>query len=148
MNFLFKVKHKNKEELQKNRKEAQNKMSFFKEDEIEEVLKCLHCNLKLNDPRVLTCGHTFCNDCLQSESNQKSVKCFECGKFTMKSVDCEGFLENFTVAKMLQKSSFEVYRGEAASILKENIASIRQPIKKVSLSINVANETLTKNVRP
>merc|ERR1712127_383063 len=99
-----------KEELQKNRKEAQNKMSFFKGDEIEGTLKCLHCNMKLQDPRMLTCGHTFCNDCLQSkivnnENQQNGVKCFKCSKFTEKPADDVGFSKNFTVAEMLAKSS-------------------------------------------
>lgn len=62
-----------------------------------ELLRCPVCQQRLTEPKVLPCGHTACDACLDSlvtvECEQRTVKCPEC------SVDSKvpenGFPRNF-----------------------------------------------------
>jgi len=88
---------------------------FYEENEINELIICPYCKNKYKDPRLLPCGTSLCFDCIQliTRIDAGNVKCV-CNQFHMIPVD--GFFINTTLAKLVEKKPFEVYRG---SLVKE-----------------------------
>ena len=68
--FIFRNSHKS----------HKRSIMFYEEQQIDEMLKCGHCKLKFDDPRMLPCGQTICNSCLETilASVKKENNCFKC----------------------------------------------------------------------
>lgn len=47
---------------------------FYSTGQVKELLICSVCENAFTDPRVLPCGETFCNKCIES-SQDKVFKC-------------------------------------------------------------------------
>lgn len=105
---------------------------FFKEDEINDELKCPKCSNKYTDPRILPCGETYCNACIHdlAESVDKSslINCQTCGSSHQVPDAENGFPSNLVVARLLKKNSSEVYRSQNVEKLKEFLKKIQSEI--------------------
>ena len=104
---------------------------FFKEEEITEDLICPKCSNKFQDPRVLPCGQTFCQMCIQEMlvDNKDQFKCPSC-KSNHQAPDKDGFPPNIIVVRLLKKSSNEVFRGTSVENLKEHLNKLRSNVDK------------------
>ena len=98
---------------------------FFKEDEINEDLFCSKCSQKFVDPRILPCGQTYCNLCVLE--GDEYLKCPNCGSNHQIPKDT-GFPPNLVVARLVQKSPSDVYRGKDAVKLQESLNRLHSDI--------------------
>ena len=53
---------------------------FFEQDQILTVLNCSKCINRIDEPRLLPCGNTVCNDCITTltVSRNPNSNMFEC----------------------------------------------------------------------
>jgi hypothetical protein len=93
---------------------------FYEAFEIDSLLICKICNKKLDDPRILPCGKSFCNKCVESifDSKTNKVNCSNCGDVHDKP-STSGFPQNLEVAKIVRLKSNEVFRGKLVKDFKE-----------------------------
>ena len=87
-------------------------------DQISEQLVCAVCLERFAAPRVLSCMHTFCTDCLHRIANNdcsKSITCPTCRVETpIPEMGVKGIKVNFFVNQML-----ELVKIKATEIQKE-----------------------------
>ena len=98
---------------------------FYQESQIEELLKCPHCQNRYDEPRILPCGQAVCNQCIhvilnQMQQNEASFKCLLCDEFHAKST----FPVNRSLMAIIKKQPSEVYRGKKVEVLKQNLKDI------------------------
>ena len=111
---------------------------FYEENQIDDILKCGHCQKRFDEPRILPCGDSVCNSCIQiilnsiNKSND-TYQCLICKKSHVKSV----FQVNKPLQKILDKSPSEVYRGETVEELKVNLNDINS--RKLKLENGLKN---------
>lgn len=110
---------------------------FYKEEEIAEDLICPRCSKKFQDPRVLPCGQTYCQPCIQDilVNDENLLKCPSC-KSSHPVPDKADFPPNLIVVRLLKKSSNEVYRGTSVENLKEYLNKLRSNIDKFEANKN------------
>ena len=67
---------------------------FYQADNIDSILICEVCDIKLVDPRLLPCGKSVCHRCVDilADSDKKRIKCQNCGK--THEIPDEGFPKN------------------------------------------------------
>ncbi len=71
---------------------------FYSDNEIHRLKICPKCSLESDDPRILPCGETVCNSCLNT--NMKSFECQFCS-----SEHCtneNGFPKNKLIDQLLR----------------------------------------------
>lgn len=104
---------------------------FFPEDDINEELLCQKCECKFNDPRILPCGQSFCQLCIEelmaNESNDR-LKCPHCSS-EHQPADRAGFPSNIVLVKLLKKRSVEVSRGETVKQFQNDLKRIEAKIE-------------------
>lgn len=105
---------------------------FYQENEINELLICKLCNSKLIDPRVLNCGHTVCNKCIELIYNQqkKGIECLFCLRFH--EMPKNGFPVNELISKLSDKKPKQIYRGEACECLKHRLDALHEKSEKLN----------------
>lgn len=105
---------------------------FYPEDCIKSLLKCPECNKTFNDPRLLPCGESFCNECIVTivKQDQTGLECKYCNMFHL--VPSNGFPVNQRLYLMTKETAFEVFRGEAIENLKEKINEIKVKIENLT----------------
>lgn len=79
-------------------------------EDFEELLTCMICFDSYTNPKMLTCGHTFCEDCLAGYNNsyiqQKKhvpgqLPCPTCREFTpLPKVGISGLKNDFKIEKI------------------------------------------------
>ena len=109
---------------------------FYEEAKINNVLNCVKCSQKLDEPRILVCGESICAYCHISieVNNSNKFKCFLCKKDH--SMPEEGLPINKKLLEILSLESKEVYRGEKVKKLKEHLTDFQADIAKFSFGIN------------
>lgn len=105
---------------------------FFKEEEINDELVCPKCRHKFDDPRILPCGATLCKLCIEdeltrSEKTPAEFKCPSCSSAHQSAV----FPANLVAARLVKKSSNEVYRGKSVEKLKECLNKIETDVREL-----------------
>jgi hypothetical protein len=69
---------------------------------MEDIFECTICTEKFNDPRVISCGHTFCKGCLLK---LKQLRCPLC-RTSFKTVD--SLPSNFVVSKWIDQTKNQI----------------------------------------
>ena len=59
-------------------------------------------------PRLLSCGHTFCSNCLEKLLKNKSITCPDCRKTTSVPTGVTGLTKNYEILKMVCTTTQEV----------------------------------------
>ncbi|CAF0757240.1 unnamed protein product [Brachionus calyciflorus] len=84
---------------------------FYELDKLESQLKCPKCLLKYVSPRILPCGKSLCQNCIDQLCNYNLlnfIKCPICCK--SHAVPDEGFIINEFIVKTLDIKPEKVYR--------------------------------------
>lgn len=98
---------------------------YFKEEDIIEELICPNCQLKFINPRILPCGKTCCQACIQEFMEDDGITGFKCSFCeTYHCAPTGSFLCNQVVANLIKKSPFKVSRGENCNKLNESLQKI------------------------
>lgn len=111
---------------------------FYEENKIADVLKCTHCRQKLDEPKILPCGKTICNSCIQTtlesfNQTEESFMCLicNCKHFYNKG----GFPVNEALKAILDQAPVEVSRGDLIETLKEDLAKIERKTSELENSL-------------
>jgi len=94
---------------------------FFKQSDIQDILKCPACKSAFDDPRILPCGDSICFDCLifiKDRNNNENFLCPECGE---RFKDSNNLPVNKILKKQLNLEAKEIYRNEFVEELKTNL---------------------------
>ena len=100
---------------------------FYEETVVAEHLKCKRCYIKFDDPRILPCGKTVCQSCIQEilESENKNDNSFTCSMCQKSHIIPEdGFPINELIEALLKNQPVEVYRSAMVESLKLNLTAI------------------------
>ncbi len=101
---------------------------FFKQIDIQEILKCPVCKTVFDDPRMLPCGDSICFGCLiliKDRNNNEQFHCPECGDlFVIK--ESNNLPVNKILKKQLNIEAKEVYRNEFVEELKTNLGILHK----------------------
>jgi hypothetical protein len=93
---------------------------------------CALCNNRLNDPRVLQCGDTLCNDCIKNilKNNPESFECPICNKLNICDISkAQEFPKNKLIVELMVKNSKKFYTDEYSTLLNKHINDIFERIK-------------------
>ena len=112
---------------------------FIQLSELEPFFMCNVCEQKLRDPRMLPCGRSVCNSCIDTlaDTNKKKIKCQDCGK--VHEIPHEGFPPNISLANILQVKSNEVFRSKAEKDLKATTNSIRVKAENLKMDLKIGD---------
>lgn len=104
---------------------------FYPEKFILSLLECPLCSKKYseeNDPRILPCGDTVCDECLlQIKVDEKqSFKCISCPKKHMNPE--EGFAVNTLVLDLISLEAQDVTRSKETELLKNDLKELESVI--------------------
>lgn len=113
---------------------------FYEESLIENLLKCQQCGQKFNEydqPRILPCGKTICNNCivrLKHQSLSNAFKCSICS--TEHNIPENGFIINEIASNLMLLQPKEVYRSEQCEQLKLNLKNLTQLVQELTFDMN------------
>jgi hypothetical protein len=98
---------------------------FYKKEHVNEAITCGICAQIYIDPRILPCGDSACNECIQSASNSENE--FDCNfcneKHTLASES--GFPVNKQLLKLLQAPAEAVSRNNRVEELKRKLDEVK-----------------------
>lgn len=88
------------------------------ETSVDHQLLCTICNKLLNDPQYLSCGHTFCLQCIVQKTKENDVSCSICQQF----VSIKDLTEiDHTVTKEVNDIPVEYNEKEQTTLHSQNI---------------------------
>jgi hypothetical protein len=79
---------------------------FYFEDDINVLKICPLCKEELNDPRILPCSQTVCQDCIKAKGNflpSQSYHCQNCNKDN--TIRSFGFIKKEIAALLVKKNN-------------------------------------------
>jgi tripartite motif-containing protein 2/3 len=100
---------------------------FYKQKDIKETITCQLCKEIFQDPRMLPCGETACNQCIQSLlklSDDNEFQCRLCEQ-THKVVEKQDFPPNRIVFKLMQAKANDVSRNATIDEFKLKLAELK-----------------------
>jgi len=105
---------------------------FYEQTKIDEFLLCSYCHEKFDEPRILPCGKSVCNNCLiiiskTIDKKDNSFKCSVC----QESHRNAGFPVNEPLKQILKILPDEVYRCDLVEKFKANLNELND--KKMHL---------------
>jgi len=102
---------------------------YYDQKEVQAHLKCTICSHNFDDPRILPCGITMCNECIE-RSSQKNKTIFNC-KFckSVHPIPLDGFVKNINLANLIGLKPFNISRGAAINSFKQELDRIHDEIK-------------------
>ncbi len=117
---------------------------FYEASQIECLIICKICDQKLEDPRLLPCGRSICNQCIEIllDTDKRRIKCHYCAK--THEVPKDGFVPNLEVANLLEIKPSKAFRGRLASKLKEISNFIQEKVEKIQTDL-LTGETKIRN---
>lgn len=99
----------------------------------EELLKCPNCLKELKDPKIIECGHTFCNKCYRSHITDGNKRdCDICGEEWSHSTD------NQSLSALIRSlKSGELTASKVRSLFKKDLdsATIKSLKEVISCSV-------------
>ncbi len=108
---------------------------FYEETQINNVLNCIKCNQRLDEPRMLPCGEIICNYCqISIEINNNQFQCFICNQYHL--MPKEGLTISKRLLKILALEPKEVYRSKEVDALKNHLNDFQQKINLFAFGIN------------
>ena len=104
---------------------------FYEESIISKFLICKICECKLSDPRVLPCGNSICNNCIDFliNSGENHMKCRFCGK--THQVPSDGFPSNNELAELVKVKPNEVSRNKLTADFKLILSKLNEKINQI-----------------
>lgn len=103
---------------------------FYPAKNINDLLICDLCKRKYDDPRIVPCGETFCNKCINASANKDS--CFNCNcEEKRHPIPGHGFMKNKKILHLLEAPNYDLYRGEKIEELKSKINMAKNEIEKL-----------------
>ena len=115
---------------------------FYQENAISNSLKCPTCRMKYSDPRIIPCGHTFCNHCIETlkkKEDETKITCFKCQKVHT-LINATGFPVNMLVCELIEEKPNEVIQSKNMAELKKSLSLLTDRIE--SLQSNLDNGAL------
>jgi hypothetical protein len=112
---------------------------FYKESDINEVLKCPRCQMKYIDPRCLPCMECICNSCLESLLEKQSThlkdkfKCCYCNE--EHEIPEKGFPIPKHLEKLLAKKPNVIYRSKSLEELNVQLQSMKIEIDDIECTL-------------
>jgi hypothetical protein len=121
---------------------------FYIEQDINENLKCQICKNKFENPKILPCGESICNECLPVEINysnneEQAFICNICNQEHL--ISANGFPPNKCLAKLLENTPIEFYRGRSHEQLKEKSKELKHEIGQLKELIEMPKEIIKNN---
>ena len=112
---------------------------YYDEKEVQVHLICLVCLELFDDPRILPCGISMCNECIMScsASNEMQYDCKNCKN--VHQVPPEGFIKNVNLANLISLKPFNVSRGTAISQFKFVLDKMFDELKAFERILNDGN---------
>jgi hypothetical protein len=123
---------------------------FYQATELDNLLICKICDRKLDDPRSLPCGESFCNKCIDTISGyeKKQFECQNCN--TQHAIPDGGFPINAVLNKILQLKSNEVFRNNLVKDFKDASNLVKIKAEKVESDLQAGEKIIyehCKNVK-
>jgi len=112
---------------------------------------CKNCAARLDEPRVLQCGHNICSYCYsnteiinsKTNNNKKEFQCPSCGK--LHEIPEDGLPINKTLVELLSMPTIEVSRGKQCDTLKSYLTQIQTSHKLLNYCLNNPNDFLKEH---
>lgn len=103
---------------------------FYEECTVKKLLNCQKCNEKYNEPYLIPCGFTICQNCAQDLAENP---CGMCNK--PHETPLNGFPLNQIILSLINEQPKEIYRGKEADRLKRNLKYINEKFSKLSTDV-------------
>jgi hypothetical protein len=117
---------------------------FFDTNQVNDILLCLHCQGRLEEPKFIPCGETICSFCEKSiQVNDNLFDCFICKQ--KHEMPKNGLPDNKIVSKMLSVELKKVSRGIAFDSLMKLLDEIQKKSNIISLSINKSSDLVKEH---
>jgi hypothetical protein len=110
---------------------------FYQATELDNLLICKICDRKLDDPRILPCGESFCNKCINdlADRDNNVIECQNCQ--TQHAILDGGFPINNVVNKIVQLKSNEVFRNLLVKDFSQASNLIKIKCERVELDLRI-----------
>lgn len=82
-------------------------------------MNCSICFEIFKNPRILLCGHTFCEECLKQSIVNFKLSCPTC-RYKHKSMKVEDYPKNYILIELIEKMKQDKIRGRSKSKSKAN----------------------------
>ncbi|CAF0755533.1 unnamed protein product [Brachionus calyciflorus] len=100
---------------------------FYEEDIIDDILTCPKCKLKYNDPRMLPCGKTYCNHCINLQLNNDKIgfDCDYCMFFHELIPPSSSFPQDKRIEKLLENEQKKISESKLITEFKQLLQSLK-----------------------
>jgi hypothetical protein len=116
---------------------------FYKKEVVNDAITCQLCSNAYTDPRILPCGETACNDCIEHLADtQNDFTCVFCQQ--KHSLPKEGFLVNRILLKLIKAKAEAVYRSPSVDELKEKLEEVKTKCDNFKYSCDDGIEGIIK----
>ena len=111
-------------------------------------MNCSICLETFLNPRILLCGHTFCEECLKKSIVNYNLSCPTC-RYKHKSMKVEDYPKNYILIELIEKMKQDQVRARSKSKSKANNhrsqRSKNYKSKKGSMQWNENHENIDSN---
>ena len=115
---------------------------FYQQSTINNLKTCAVCVQTFSDPRMIPCGHTFCNHCietLKNKENESKLTCLRCQK-EHTCINKTDFPVNMLVCELIEEKPNEVIHSKYMAEFKKSLNLLTDRIE--SLQSNLDNGAL------
>ena len=115
---------------------------FYAENVISDLMICPCCKKVYNDPRLVDCGESMCNDCifLRLNKERNGFNCVICHE--LHELPKNGFRKNQRLAKLVEIKPDEVTRSPIANELKAQLNRIHEKIKILENDLKIGSNKI------
>ena len=121
---------------------------FFEQNQISNVLNCSKCSKEFDEPRMLPCGITVCNECISILTNTKKANSnlFECAMcLDEHTIPSKGFPLNKSILTLIGQKPKEVFRGKVVEDFKLNLEIISKKKEQFEFQFNNGIDAIKKH---
>ena len=121
---------------------------FFEQNQILTVLNCAKCLKEFDEPRLLPCGNTVCNNCITSLTVAKNpnTNIFDCAMCLEEHLlPAKGFPLNKSLLTLIEQKPKEVYRGRVVEEFKQNLEAIYNKNELLKSDLNNGEDTIKQH---